>query len=430
MEAKKGRIAVIIALGVLLSGVIWFVYQNRGKHFRWYETYRYDDKEPYGGFFITEMLNDYAKDGKFKIKKDPLRDWMKEDLEKGNYIFVGDELFLDTAACDLLLSYIEKGNTAFIASKFAPAYLTNTLRCTENCYAWNSDHNYKYQNQSGHYFYHKAIHTNFNNDSLKNNKDYVFEFAMMDSTYNYDWRYFNKNSLCNQPLLFNKLGTIDSGFVNFINVPHGKGNFYFHSNPILFTNYFMDKPEGREYAEKTLSYLSEGNIYWDEFSRIYWNNSHEGGLGGDSPLRFILSQPALRWAWYTLLALTLLFIIFYAKRRQRIIPVTIPNENTSLEFVKIIARLGFLEKQHQGVCRQKMQVFMLFLRNKYKVKSTLPQVSDEFIKTVSMKSAIAQENVEAIFKKYNWIHNTVLPVDDKELIAFYNQLEDFYKTCK
>ena len=429
MEAKKGRIAVFIALSILLAGVIYFVYQNRESHFRWYEIYRYDDKEPYGGYFITEMLKDYSPKGKFEIKKDPIRDWMKDDLEKGNYVFVGNELYLDSSACDVLISFIEKGNSSFIASDYIPRYLSNRIYHTENCDVWDNNNNY-YYTTSVHSFNHRSVHTNFDNDSLKRNKDYVFEFVVQDSSYEYGWKHFNKNSLCNKPLLFNQLGTIDSGYVNFIHVPYGKGNFYFHSNPILFTNYFIDKPEGREYAEKTLSYLSEGNIYWDEFSRIYWNNSHEGGFGGDSPLRFILSQPALRWAWYTLLVLTLFFIIFYAKRRQRIIPVTIPNENTSLEFIKIIARLGFLEKQHKGICRQKMQVFMLFLRNKYKVKSTLPQVSDEFIRTVSMKSAIAQEHVEAIFKKYSWIHNTVLPVDDKELIAFYNQLEDFYKVCK
>jgi hypothetical protein len=50
-----------------------------------------------------------------------------------------------------------------------------------------------------------------------------------------------------------------------------------------------------------------------------------------SPMRFILNNPPLRYAWYLLLLGLLIFVLFNAKRKQRIVPVIEPLKNTSLD---------------------------------------------------------------------------------------------------
>src|SRR4030095_15629147 len=102
-------------------------------------------------------------------------------------------------------------------------------------------------------------------------------------------------------------------YANFIKVPYKEGNFFIHLQPVAFTNYHLLKDNHDEYAQKVLAYLPKGQIYWAV-------KDQDGLLASGSPLRYVLSQPALRWAWYLFLGGMLIFMIFNAKRRQRIIP--------------------------------------------------------------------------------------------------------------
>jgi len=56
-----------------------------------------------------------------------------------------------------------------------------------------------------------------------------------------------------------------------------------------------------------------------------------------TPLKYILSQESLKWAYYILIVSIIVYIIFQGKRKQRVIPLIPPLKNTTLEFVRIIA---------------------------------------------------------------------------------------------
>ena len=62
-------------------------------------------------------------------------------------------------------------------------------------------------------------------------------------------------------------------------------------------------------------------------------------INEETPLRFWLQNEPLRWAAYLTIAGLLLFCVFYARRRQRVIPVVEEPKNRSLEFVKLIGTL-------------------------------------------------------------------------------------------
>ena len=133
---------------------------------------------------------------------------------------------------------------------------------------------------------------------------------------------------------YEMLGHVNNGYSNFIHLKYGEGNFYIHVNPIVFTNYYLQNDSALVYAEKVLSYLPKGNTYVDVYNTQshYKNQSKQDK--GLSPLAFILSKRSLSWAWYTLIFTTILYIVFGAKRRQRIIPLIEAKRNTTLSFVK------------------------------------------------------------------------------------------------
>ena len=123
----------------------------------------------------------------------------------------------------------------------------------------------------------------------------------------------------------------------------------------------------------------------------------------------------------------LLFILFRAKRVQKTIPVIEPNLNTSLEFVQTVSRLYFLQNDHLALAKQKMKLFSLFIRNKYKI--TLKNNSEEELNRLAVKSEINFKEVKHIFTSYKLISSRTHITAD-ELIEFHKSIDHFYHTCK
>ena len=186
------------------------------------------------------------------------------------------------------------------------------------------------------------------------------------------------------------LGTYDSTYINFIRIPYGEGHFYIHNNPRVFTNFYLIDAHKLDYAEKALGHLREGTIYFDDFSTVNYRNNNSGYGFSDSPLQFILSQQSLRWAWYLLLILALLYLLFRAKRKQRVIPVLEPNTNTSLEFTKTIGNLYYQQKDHSKLAQQKMKLFLAHVRMHYRIPTH--EINEQLIRQIRLKSELPEKS--------------------------------------
>ena len=101
----------------------------------------------------------------------------------------------------------------------------------------------------------------------------------------------------------------------FVRLNHGRGHFYLCTVPMAFTNYFFLQPRTQGFATAALSYLPVRPTWWDEFQK-------QGPVGEQSLLRVLLAHDALRTAYYLTLAGSLLFVLVYSRRRQRIIPLS------------------------------------------------------------------------------------------------------------
>jgi hypothetical protein len=229
---------------------------------------------------------------------------------------------------------------------------------------------------------------------------------------------------------------MNNDLVNFAQRPYGEGNFYLHTMPLAFTNYHLLEEDKLEYVDKVFSHLQEGPIYWDEYSGVSErvgeainNRDYNSGnrmLRAESPLQFILSKPALSWAWYLLLTAVLLYVVFLSRRRQRVIPVLQKNTNTSLEFLSTIGHLYFLQNNHKQLALQKMQLFRSFIREKYHLHGL--EFDEEFKKRLQQKSDVDRPIIDEIFL----IHSNIKkrPITENTLIDFHKALEQFYRHCK
>jgi len=179
----------------------------------------------------------------------------------------------------LMLNYIKKGNTVFIASFYISKFLSDTLKLKIN-----SEPSFSLT---------KKTKINFTNPAMNQKQTYAFDRQIGN-------QYFSKFDTSKAVVL----GKNQNNHSNFIRYQFGKGYLYLMPSPDYFINYNLLKPEGNDYAAKALSYLPlKGEIIWDEYAAA----GPEGA--GDSPMRVFLSHAELRWAYFIAL-FSLLFFCF------------------------------------------------------------------------------------------------------------------------
>lgn len=446
---KKNNSILIIVIGAVVVLVIVLLFINPSgseKHFSWSENYRQSSDQPFGTEVVSKLLEDYFPDKNFTLVKNDLATTLTH-LTNGhkNYVFIGRKPYLTDSTYKLISDFVYSGNDAFFAVNEIPEKLSNGIfksgdhvLATDSTFYLSEFGDTIWYKQSPIYFDTSALSyfntdkmvLNFFSSAFKRDSSFSFSFKVHDVSTNYDWKYIYPDYAASL-IPFDSLGSLRSqNFINFIRIPYGKGNFYLHTSPIVFTNYFQIQEKNIEYTSKVFSYLSPGDIIWDESSKsmermgnggMDFNNEREG------PLKFILSQPALRWAWYTLIAGVLLFLVFRSKRMQQPIPVMEPNENKSLEFIQTIGRMYFISKDHKLIAQQKMKLFLHFINDRYRISTH--EINDTFYETLQLKSEINQTAIKSIFSHFRYLENTT-DVTPDDLIYFHQLLDSFYKNCK
>jgi hypothetical protein len=77
-------------------------------------------------------------------------------------------------------------------------------------------------------------------------------------------------------------------------------------------------------------------------------------------------------------------MIFNAKRKQRVIPIIKPLENTTVDFTKTIGNLYFQEGNHDTIMEKKIIYFLEKLRQDYLIDTQ--NLDEDFIKKVQQKT--------------------------------------------
>jgi hypothetical protein len=418
----KTYLFISIFLIAVVAGI--FIYLNSLTD--WDETYKMNSDQPYGLDVISKLLESSIQPGKFHTIKalgDSSIQHYTTDA-KMNYVFIGDYYYADTVNINQLLKFVERGNNAFISSKYFP-YEIQDLFVPEVAMDTSDEEPEENYIEFFPVKRDSVAHLNFTG-GLTSNDDLVLRYNNHGLKSQYNWQYIEREVFLNDMKNIFVIGTINEN-INFVKIEHGSGNIFIHSTPIAFTNYFIVADQGREYSERAFSVLNEGDIIWDEYNKLpKYNYRLAGETSTSGPLMFILSRESLRWAWYLLLFFLLIYAIFIGKRRQRIIPVIEKNNNTSLEYARTVGKLYFLERDHRTVCLHKMKHFQAFLRNRYFILTT--QWNEEMIDRLSMVSCVNRELVSDIFNQFA-LMNTATELSDQELIKFHQSLTRFYKEC-
>jgi len=313
----------------------------------------------------------------------------------GTFLYINHDFEIDNESIESILDFIADGNQALISTSYFNKILLDSL---------NLSVDYHYES----------------NDTLSvffdSKTPFVSEFKMSKG---FNGLHFSKtDSLKTIPLGYQKHANNSKKFLNFVAVKYKKGVFYLHTQPAAFSNYHLLKSNHAHYTTALLSFIPQDQqVLWFLKSQISSELSN-------SPMRYILSQPALRWAWYLFLIGMLLFMIFNAKRRQRKVPIVIPLKNTTVDFTKTIGNLYFQEGNHNIIIEKKIIFFLEKIRSEYYIETE--NLNDDFIKKLHMKSGKKLEIIQLIVRIIKKSRKTYQN-SEEDLIALNKAIETFWK---
>ncbi len=418
----RRKLIIVLFLAVVAFLLLWWLFLAGGrKPYSWREHYKASSQDPYGTYLFYELMKDYVGEDAVHKVTDSLHLHLDTLANSGSYLFIGEALYMDSTDLAGLLHFVAAGNTAFLSSKTVPYDLMFHLYYYEcDGILWND----------------YDVLTSPNIKARMNDFQPVsFFYQRRQDTLPYPWSYIAEDYFCESYNQFIALGRMNDEYVNLAEVPYYKGKFYLHTTPLAFTNISLLDSNRLAYAEGLFSFLPFGEIYWDAYTKVpeavgrNMNNNYPPAnqrISAESPLQYVLSQPPLAWAWYVLLVLGLLYLVFRTRRRQRIIPVAAPNTNTSLEFIRAIGRLYFLQQNHKQLCKQKTRLFLAFLRNRYGLQWR--GLEEDQLNELSNLSGISEPQLEKLAITSKNLQNAYF-VSENSLIDYHQQLDLFYRNC-
>lgn len=393
----NNTIKIYIVFFILFLAGIIYIDAVKPKPVNWFPSYDLTKKDPFGLYVLDKEASGLFEENKIQKVIKTLYEFFNSenalvDVEydyKGTIFSVSENYNLDSKSNKELFYFVGDGNTAFISCKDFPEMLMDSLNFRINSRFGLSD----------------TVNVWMANKNLVQEK-YNLNIGAGNI-------YFSEIDTLTTTVLGYQ-GKDNKKEVNFIKASYKEGYFYLHTQPASFTNYHLLKGNHFEYTEKILSYIPEGNLFW-------LVKDQNGEIISGSPLRYVLSQPALKWAWLLFLSGMLLFIIFNAKRKQRIVPVLKPLANTTVDFTKTIGNLYYQEGDHQNIINKKIIYFFEKIRNEYLIDTTV--LDENFEKKLQLKTGKNIQDIKEMVWLIKRINGPYYLCVEEDLIEINNAIE-------
>ena len=390
------KLTIYIVLLVAVIGILILIDASRPKPIDWTPTYSVKDKIPFGLYVFNKEASELFKGEKIeKLKVTPyeyfnqLYDYeTKRYSANGSFISIGEQVNIDNESVKELMYFADHGNTVFLSAKDFPQSLLDTLGLKLN----------------GGFSIKDSIALSLDKPSAK--KHYFNEGIGLT--------YFDSiDTKAVKILGYQEFSKVKRP--NFIQVPFGNGIFLLHTQPAVFTNFHLLKGDHYQYTEGVLSYIPQGKVYW--YSKQFTNEEDPS----NNQLRYILSQPALKWTMWLGIIAFLIFLLFNAKRKQRVIPEIVPLKNTTVDFAKTIGNLYFQEGNHHTIIEKKIIYFLEHIRNEYHIDTY--SLDDVFIEKLHLKTGKPVADIEktvSLIKK----HRHQFESSEADVIAINKAIEN------
>lgn len=373
---------------IIIMVILALLEVNKKEVVDWRKNFDVNEKSPFGLFVFNQEVKDLFKNNLKKVDVTAY-DYYNENQKKPHNILV-IESEIDTESWNKILDEVSKGSDAMLIIAKMPKEISDSIG-----------------------FYDSQISFEDKNVLKLTDKKYQNDFIKLDKFPSGRGFSYIKPGV---EVLGKTVEEDNSDQANFIKAKLGKGNIYVHCEPLFLTNYYLLKSGNTKYAQDVFSYLKDRETIW-----FVEANTKESRFF----MRFILGNPALKYAWWLILSGLVLFIFFNAKRKQRIVPIIEPLKNTSLDFVKSIGNLYLQEGDFHDMMAKKAQYFLNKVRLDLLIDTQ--NLDDEFAKKLQLKTG---KNIEIINESVSLIKKAQDPyasVMKEDLIRMNKLLDDILK---
>lgn len=394
------RLKYFLPFVAVLTTLFWGCGQNgkTKKPTNWGRNYEKFNKNPYSLYLTWESLPLLFPGAKMEkldaaYRLNNLGYAMRKNKGKSLLMMIGQQVHFNDGEVDSLFSFVEAGHQVLIsAAAFDPA-LMNRLGLRKS-----DEANIPGDQQQ---VFLRDTREQFHSFGAKIKQESVSGF-------------FTKEELPDIP--FFVLGTNKQQYPDCIVYAIGKGKLFLHAAPITFTNHFLLQNNNKEYLGNLFSYISEpvSNIYLIPF------NSREVST---SDFGVLWNNMATRIALLLSICTLIVFLVFEMKRRQKIIPILKPVENSSVAFTETIGRLYYNKKNHTNLAAKMVQHFLEFVRSNYYLNTS--KLDPEFVRLLAAKSGNDHSGTERLVYRIREVQDS-LPVDEAFLYSLYTQIQEFH----
>lgn len=396
---KSFKIYVVVFL-LLILGYL-YLESTKKQPINWFPSYAENHKIPYGTYVLRNELKTFLPNVTIDEIKIPPYIYLEDSTRTGTYFFADEAINFGDAEFFRLMEFVKRGNDVFISTHGIQIDTLNFK--TKRLVTGNLDEKVFFK------FYNKAFKS----------KEFTFNRAFINQV-------FTKIDTLNTTVLgitgyINANNERTNEGVNFVKFNYGKGNFYFHTFPEVFTNYNILNADYEQHTANVLSCV-------DSTKPFLWDSYYKTGKSGiSSPMHYLLSSKYLKWAYYMALIGVLFFVIFEGKRKQRSIPIRTPLKNQTLAFTRTIANMYYEQQDHKNLAEFKISYLLEFIRTKLYIPTTT--IDETFYKYVALRSGNTFEDVEKLFKFCDEIHlKNQISMD--ELIKLNKMIEKFKNTIQ
>lgn len=436
---------------------------NLPKKFVWSPTFSHVDKQPFGCFVFDSVLTQSLPNGYHVTKKTFFQLDQEHAKEKISVLMVVDQQNLKQLDVKYLCNIARRGGKVMVvaSSSFDDGRNADTVVVDE------LERTFKVRIEDGTYFSLRGIlaglkaHDNDMYDTIYwNNRETMYaaqsyrmfynmvggtlfvdsvpkvkRLAYTLSTAGYDYKHdslyvgdFTRfDTIVDKKERIERIDTFAIKKVpTAVSVPYGKGEVIFVSSPLLFTNYGMLEGNTFVYIFRLMSYLADLPVYRTEA----YVKTDAMLVAEQSPFREFIKRPPLRWALYLALLGVVLFMIFTARRRQRVIPIMSKPANRSLEFIQLIGTLYYQRKDHVDLVRKKFKLFAEELRKTAGVDISDVNTDDREYLLLAEKTGMNSDRLKKVIRQIRLVLHSEGNISVEEMRSLIDAMDTIVRHAK
>ena len=459
MKSSRNFLFAMLVLFVLFC----LLQVNLPKKFVWSPTFSHVDKQPLGCFVFDSVLTQSLPNGYHVTKKTFFQLDQEHAKEKISVLMVVDQQNLKQLDVKYLCNIARRGGKVMVvaSSSFDDGRNADTVVVDE------LERTFKVKIEDGIYFSLRGIlsglkaHDNDMYDTIYwNNRETMYaaqsyrmfynmvggtlfvdsvpkvkRLAYTLSTAGYDYKYdslyvgdFTRfDTIVDKKERIERIDTFAIKKIPAaVSVPYGKGEVIFVSSPLLFTNYGMLEGNTSVYIFRLMSYLADLPVYRTEA----YVKTDAMLVAEQSPFREFIKRPPLRWALYLALLGVVLFMIFTARRRQRVIPIMSKPANRSLEFIQLIGTLYYQRKDHVDLVRKKFKLFAEELRKTAGVDISDVNTDDREYLLLAEKTGMNSDRLKKVIRQIRLVLHSEGNISVEEMRSLIDAMDTIVRHAK